>query len=71
VRLPRGARVARVRATLGGKRVATTRRGRAVRTVVDLRASRRTAVRLVVRVTLRGGRVITRTSTYHPCTRRR
>jgi len=71
VRLPRGARVRAVRATLGGKRIATTRRGRVLRAVVDLRGSRRTSVRLVIRVTLRGGRTITRTSTYHPCTRKR
>ena len=71
VRVPRGATVRSVRATLGGRRVRTTRSGRAVRTVIDLRGSTKRAVRLVVRVTLRGGRTITRTSTYRPCTRGR
>lgn len=59
VRLPRGARSAR----LDGRRL-RIRPGR--RVTVDLRGRRRTAVRL--RIRLRGGRTLTRT--YHPCARR-
>lgn len=67
VRLPRGARVRQVRATLGGRRVRAVRRGGRVTVRVDLRRSRATRVRLVVRVRLKGGRTITATRTYRPC----
>lgn len=71
VRLPRGARVRSVRATLGGRRVSTRRRGSFIRVPVDLRGRGRGRVRLVVRVRLRNGRAITDRRAYHPCMPRR
>jgi hypothetical protein len=71
VRIPRGARVRSISATLAGKRVGGARvRGRRVQLTADLRSMRRVVARLVVRVRLRGGRTIRSTRTYHPCTRR-
>ena len=70
-RVPRGATVRSVRATLGGRRVRVIRRGRAVYADVNLRGLPRRAVRLVLRVRLRGGRTVTTRRTYRPCTRRR
>jgi hypothetical protein len=70
VRVPRGARVRSVSATLAGKRVGATRRGGLVRVAVNLRGLSRRAVRLVVRVRLRNGRTVTVRRVYHPCTRR-
>jgi hypothetical protein len=69
LRVPRGARVRRVVATLAGKRVRAVRRGRSVTVPVDLRGVRRTSARLTIRVTLRGGRTVSTTRTYHPCRR--
>ncbi len=71
VRLPRGARVRSVRATLGGRRVAGSRRvGRYVRVPVDLRGRAPETVTLRVRVTLAGGRTVTDVRRYRTCTRR-
>lgn len=67
--LPRGARVRTATATLGGKRVRTTRSGRRLSAVVDLRGVKRLTVKLTIRATLRGGRTVSTTRTYHPCTR--
>jgi len=50
--------------------VRTRRRGRVVTVPVDLRGRRRAAVRLVIRVRLRGGRTIVSRRLYHPCVRR-
>jgi hypothetical protein len=71
VRLPRGARVRDVRATLAGKRITKhTRAGRTLRVPVDLRAMTKSTVTLKVRVRLRNGRTVTTRHVYHPCTRR-
>ncbi len=67
VRAPRGARVRSAKATLGGKRVRTARRGRVVSVKVDLRGLPRTTVHLVIRVRLRSGRTIVSRRRYHPC----
>jgi hypothetical protein len=70
VRLPRGARVRDVRATLAGKRIAEhTRAGRTLRVPVDLRAMTNSTVTLQVRVRLRNGHTVTTRRVYHPCTR--
>ena len=71
VRLPRGAHVRRVRATLNGRRVASVRRvGRSMRVPVDLRRLTKGVATLRVTVTLRGGRTVSARRVYHPCTRR-
>ena len=70
VRAPRGARVRSVRATVAGKVVRATRKGRVVRLVVDLHGQTRTVVQARVVVRLRGGRKLTSTRTYHPCRHR-
>ncbi|HYF26214.1 MAG TPA: hypothetical protein VD931_10790 [Baekduia sp.] len=71
VRLPRGARIRSVRATLGGRRVRGARRsGRSVRVPVDLRGRGKGVVVLRVRVTLRGGRTVTTVRRYRVCTSR-
>jgi hypothetical protein len=68
VRLPRGARVRDVRATLAGKRITRhTRAGRTLRVPVDLRATAKSTVTLQVRVRLRNGRTVTTRRVYHPC----
>src|SRR3954452_15859 len=71
VRVPRGARVRSISATLAGKKVrGARRRGRNVRLTADLRKMHRVTAKLVVRVRLRGGRTVRSTRVYHPCTRR-
>jgi hypothetical protein len=70
VRLPKGAKVRRVRATLAGKRVAAKRRGRYLRLRADLRGSTRKRVKLVVHVTLRSGRTLTERRAYRLCTKK-
>jgi hypothetical protein len=65
VRVPRGAKVRSVRATLGGKRVRVVRRGNRIYAKIGLRGHR--ATRLVVRVRLRSGRTVTTRRTYRPC----
>jgi hypothetical protein len=67
MRIPRHAKVRSARATLGGKRLRVVRRGRIVSVVVKMRGLPRQAVRLVVRVRLRGGRTVKTTRVYHPC----
>jgi hypothetical protein len=68
VRLPRGARVRAVRATLAGKPVrGARRRGSFVRLTVDLRGRPRQRVTLRVRVTLRDGRTVSQTRRYRTC----
>src|SRR4051812_24124034 len=67
VRAPRGARVRRARATIAGRRLPVTVRGRVAQAVVRMEGLPRRTVHLVVRVTLRSGRVITSRRTYHPC----
>jgi hypothetical protein len=67
VKLPRHAKVRSIRATLGGKKVHVTRRRGTLRIVVKLKGLPRHAVRLVVRVKLRGGKVIRREREFHPC----
>src|SRR4051794_36674523 len=69
VRAPRGAHIRRARATLAGRRLHVTVKGRTARSRVRLTGRGRGVVRLVVRVTLRGGRVITSRRMYHPCQR--
>jgi hypothetical protein len=72
VRLPRGARVRSVRATLGGRRVTrVSRTGRVLRVAVDLRGMKAGEAVLRVRVRLRGGRSVTARRAYHPCAARR
>lgn len=71
LRVPGRTAIRSVTATVGGKRVRTTRRGRTVRAVVDLRGRGRAAVRLVVRTRLRDGRVLTERRTYRTCVKRR
>jgi hypothetical protein len=72
VRLPRGAHVRSVRATLGGKRLTGAKRvGRTLRLTVDLRKVTKQVVTLKVRVRLRNGRTVTTRRVYHPCTARR
>jgi ABC-2 type transport system ATP-binding protein len=69
VRAPRGARIRRARATLAGRRLHVTVSGQAARSRVRLTGRRRGVVRLIVRLVLRGGRVVTARRTYHPCQR--
>ena len=69
-RTRKGVKVKRIRARLGGKRIKVIRNGRSVRIRADLRKSTRTQIRLKIRVTLRGGKVILRTRTFHPCKKR-
>jgi hypothetical protein len=64
-------RVRSATATLGGRRIAVRRAGRAVRVRVRLTGRARGAVRLVIRARLAGGRSATTVRVYHPCTRRR
>jgi hypothetical protein len=70
VRVPRGARVRRIRATLGGRRVPVVRRRRGLYAVVDLRPLSRRTARLVIRLRLAGGRRTTTSRVYHLCPRR-
>jgi hypothetical protein len=71
VRLPKGARVRRVKATVAGKRVRTRRAGRYLRLRADLRGLTRKRVKVVVRVTLRSGRSFTERRTYRLCAKKR
>lgn len=69
VRLPRGAKVRSVRATLAGKPVRGSRRlGHYVRVPVDLRRLPKTRVTVRVRVALRGGRTVSTVRRYRTCT---
>ncbi len=70
IREPRRGRIAHVKATLRGKRLAVRRRGGRRVAIVDLRGRpRRTfRVRIVVRTTR--GRTYSDSRTYHPCRRR-
>ncbi len=68
--LPKGAKVRSVKATLAGKALRTSRKGRRVSTRVDLRKATKSTVKLVIRVKLRSGRTVSTTRTYHPCTRK-
>jgi hypothetical protein len=67
VKLPRRAKVRSIRATLAGKKVRATRKGRTVRVVVKMKGLPLHTVRLVVKVKLRGGKVIRRERSLHPC----
>ena len=67
IKLPRKAKVRSVHATLAGKRVKVTRRKGSLRVVVRMKGLPRHAVRLVVRVKLRGGRTLRREREFHPC----
>ncbi len=71
VRVPRGARVRRVRATLAGKRVRTLRRRGGLYAVADLRRVSRPTARLVIRLRLVGGRRTTTSRVYRLCPRAR
>jgi hypothetical protein len=71
VRVPRGARVRRVRATLAGRRVRVVRRKRGLYAVVDLRRVSRSTARLVIRLRLAGGRRTTTSRVYRLCPRAR
>ena len=71
VRVPRGARVRRARATLAGRRVRVLRRKRGLYAVVDLRRVSRSTARLVIRLRLAGGRRTTTSRVYRLCPRAR
>jgi hypothetical protein len=71
IKLPRKAKVRSIRATLAGKKVKVLRRKGSLRIVVRMKGLPRHAVRLVVRVKLRGGRTIKREREFHPCASRR
>jgi hypothetical protein len=68
LRFPAGANVRRVRATLGGRPVRVVRRGRAYYADVEL-THPQTTVRLVARIRLRSGHIVTTTRVYEPCGR--
>jgi hypothetical protein len=70
VRAPHGARVRNVIATLAGRRLHSTVRGRLVTVRIDLRKLRRSAVALRFSVRLKDGRTISSRRVYHPCTKR-
>jgi hypothetical protein len=71
VKLPRGAKVRSITATLNGKRVKKARRvGRRVRVPVDLRKLTKSTAVLSVKVRLKGGRTVKTRRVYHPCTKR-
>ena len=65
--VPRGARVRGVRATIAGHRLRVVRRRGGVFAVVNLRGLSRGTLRLVIRVRLAGGRVVTTRKTYRAC----
>jgi hypothetical protein len=66
LRIPAGAKVRRVRATLAGRPVRVVKRGRAY--YVDVKLARPQAqVRLVARIRLRSGRIVKTTRVYQPC----
>ena len=71
VKLPRGAHVRSMRATLNGKPVKKLKRtGRKVRVPVDLRRLTKSVATLRVTVKLKGGRTVRTKRVYHPCTKR-
>ncbi len=67
VRLPRGARAAKIRARLGGKKLRGKQRGHYARFKVDLKGKPRKTYRLKVRVKLTNGKVVRDVRVYHPC----
>lgn len=71
LKLPKGAKVRSVKATLAGKALKTKRASRSVSARVDLRKATKSTVTLVIRAKLRSGRTVTTTRIYHPCSKRR
>jgi hypothetical protein len=71
VRAPRGAKIRRATATLAGRRIAVSVKGRSAHALARLTGLPRRAVRLVLRVTLTNHRTVVSRRTYHPCTARR
>jgi hypothetical protein len=70
VKLPRGAHVRSMQATLNGKRVKKVRRaGHTVRVPVDLRKLTKSVATVKVKVRLKSGRTVSTKRVYHPCTR--
>ncbi|MDQ6914184.1 MAG: hypothetical protein M3155_00045 [Actinomycetota bacterium] len=67
-RVPRGARVRSVRATLAGRRLRVVRRTHGFYAVVDLRGAPRRAARLLIRVRLVDGRTVVSSRMYRSCT---
>ena len=67
VRAPRGAKIRRATATLAGRRIAVSVKGRAAHALARLTGLPRRAVRLVIRVTLSNHRTVVSRRTYHPC----
>ena len=67
VRLPRGARVRSIRATLAGKRVRIVRRGRARYADVNMRGLKKSAARLTIRVHLLHGKTRKSSRVYRLC----
>jgi hypothetical protein len=70
VRLPRGAKLRSVGATLAGKALRVTRKGRVLRVSVKLNGLPRKAAQFVLRARLTNGRTVTSKHTYHPCAKR-
>ena len=71
VRAPRGTTIRRATATLAGRRIAVSVKGRGAHALARLTGLPRRAVRLVIRVTLTNHRALISRRTYHPCTARR
>src|SRR3954470_12765696 len=71
VRAPRGTKIRRATATLAGRRIAVSVKGRGAHALARLTGLPRRAVRLVLRVTLTNHRTVVSRRTYHPCTARR
>jgi hypothetical protein len=67
LRVPRGAKVRRVQATLGGKRVRVVKRGRSRFAIVNLPRPQARTLRLVARIRLADGRTITTRRVYKAC----
>ena len=65
--VPRGAKVRTLKATVAGKRVKVSRKGRALRVVVDLRKQAGRTVHLTLRLRTRAGRTVTTKRTYRTC----
>jgi hypothetical protein len=70
-RVPRGAHIRGVLATLAGRRVRVVRRRGALFAVVNLSGLPRSGIPLVIRIRLAGGRVIVRRHVYRACRRSR
>jgi hypothetical protein len=66
-RVPRGASVRSVRATLAGRRLRVVRRARGYYAVVNLRGAPRRAARLLIRVRLTTGRTVVSSRMYRSC----